>query len=96
MTRKKNVLTGASKGIGRAIAIKFARENWDVAVCSRNEDNLSELIKNYHKVEGSDHIVYACDVSKENELKGFADTIRKNWDRVDVLVNNAGIFFRVL
>lgn len=93
MTRKKIVLTGASKGIGKAIAVKFAAENWDVAVCSRNEENLSDLIKSYEKVEGSDHIVYACDVSEENELKGFVDTIQKNWGQVDVLVNNAGVFF---
>jgi len=93
MTRKKIVLTGASKGIGRAIAVKFAKEQWDVAVCSRNEENLSELIKSYPNVEGSDHIVFACDVSKENELRGFAEVIQKNWGYADVLVNNAGVFF---
>ncbi len=81
------VITGASRGIGKAIAEKFANENHQVIVCSRNESKLNEL-KSLHK----NIITFACDVSKKEEIGRLGDFVLQTFDRIDILINNAGIF----
>ena len=88
---KRIVITGATKGIGRAIAEKFAAEGFDVAVCARSEKDLEELAGKL-KRPGNTVISQKCDVSKKTELKSFADTVLKEFGAVDILVNNAGVF----
>lgn len=87
------VITGASKGIGKALAIKFTREGHHVAVCSRNIDNLKALETELKRINSkTDIIIKTCDVSKKEDLKAFADEILSRWSKIDVLINNAGIF----
>ncbi len=82
------VITGASRGIGKAIAEKFAHENHNVIVCSRDEQKLNALKKLYPTI-----LTFACDVSKKEEIQKFGDFILSAFDTIDVLINNAGIFF---
>ncbi len=89
---KKIVVTGATKGIGKAIAGKFAAEGFDLALCSRNEKDLKAL-KSEIKNPESEILIQKCDVSNKKEVKRFADKILKQFGAVDVIVNNAGIFF---
>ncbi|MBK6274413.1 MAG: SDR family oxidoreductase [Saprospirales bacterium] len=81
------VITGASRGIGKAIAEKFLSENHIVLICSSNETKLAEL-----KIQFPSIITFVCDVSKKNEVVAFADFVLQNFESIDVLINNAGVF----
>lgn len=81
------VITGASRGIGKAIAEKFSREGHDVIVCSRNAEKLRELQESHPAIR-----VFSCDMSKKEEVWRFADFVLSTFGRIDVLVNNAGNF----
>jgi len=86
------VITGATKGIGKAVAERFAREGFDVIACARGTEGLlalkEELEKNY-KV----HVqVQTVDMSKREAVEKFAAFILALGRTVDVLVNNAGYF----
>lgn len=88
---KTVVISGGSRGIGRAIAQKFAREGFNIAVCARSEEDLLNLgmaLKDY----GVKIVAYACDVSKPGEVKAFAAKVNATFGAVDVVVNNAGTF----
>ena len=87
------VITGASKGIGKAIAEKFAANGYSLFLCARNEKELAEtaagIAQNFPSIE----VHYkTCDVSKKQQLKQFADWIHSKTTAADVLVNNAGSF----
>ena len=82
------VVTGGSKGIGRAIVEKFAGAGFPVATCSRNLQNLEQL-KN--EVDGDLH-VFQADLSTKSEVLGFAKFINGLNIPVGVLVNNTGFF----
>ena len=80
------VITGASRGIGKAVAEKFAAASHQVIVCSRDEQKLSELKKQHASI-----ITFSCDVSQKEEIQRFGDFVLQTFDKIDVLVNNAGI-----
>jgi short-subunit dehydrogenase len=87
------VITGASKGIGKAIAEKFAANGYSLFLCSRTASELEETAHSISKKFPAIKVEYrVCDVSKKNELKAFADWIHAKTSAVDVLVNNAGNF----
>jgi short-subunit dehydrogenase len=88
---KKIVITGATKGIGRAIAEKFASEEWGLALCARNESDL-ELLKSEIRNPKSEVLIQKCDVSKREDIKTFAEKILNEFGTVDIIINNAGIF----
>jgi short-subunit dehydrogenase len=88
---KKIVITGATKGIGRAVAIKFAAEGFDLALCARSDKDLKALKAKIGKPK-SNILIQKCDVSDKEQLKSFADTINKEFGPVDILINNAGAF----
>ncbi|MEX2591505.1 MAG: SDR family oxidoreductase [Anditalea sp.] len=89
----KNILvTGGTKGIGKAIIMKFAANGYDVFTCSRNEQELVELKKEI-KSNYPDRNVFIkqADLSKKEGVKSFADFVKEE-AIPDVLVNNTGIF----
>ena len=87
------VITGASKGIGKAIAEKFAANGYSLFLCARTQSELAETAVSIGKKYPDITVEYrTCDVSKKSELKAFADWIYKKTDEVDVLINNAGSF----
>jgi short-subunit dehydrogenase len=90
---RKAVITGATKGIGRAIAESLATEGYDILVCSNDALSLENMAADF-AVRFSDVqlITYCVDVSKKQEVLDFAQFVANQWDRVDVLVNNAGLF----
>lgn len=86
------VVTGASHGIGRAVAVAFAREpEARLALVSRNESLLEET-RALCRGEGAEAELYLCDVTDEEAVKATAATMRERWGTPDVLVNNAGLF----
>lgn len=82
------VITGASKGIGRSIALAFAAEGADVALCARGEE---ALLKTADELRAAGIRVHAapCDVAQAAALDAFLEGARRALGRVDVLVNNA-------
>jgi short-subunit dehydrogenase len=87
------VITGASKGIGKAIAEKFAENGYSLFLCSRTESELAATASNISNDFPDIKVEYkVCDVSKKKELKVFADWVGSKTGSVDVLVNNAGSF----
>ena len=87
------VITGGTKGLGRAIAEKFAENKFDVIVCSRSRADLNLMVSEWEATfPDSDLQVYCADVSVKEEVIGFAEFILGRVGSVDVLVNNAGVF----
>jgi short-subunit dehydrogenase len=87
------VITGATKGIGKAIAEIFVKNGANVCVCSRSETNLKQLHDELKKLNPASEIHYrATDVSKKEEVMAFGEFVKSHFNKVDVLVNNAGVF----
>ncbi len=84
---KQILVTGASKGIGLAIARRFYSAGWRVIVCARGEAALSIA-----KEEMPDLVTYVCDLSDKAAVKDFAAKVAAAHGTLDVLVNNGGIF----
>ena len=88
---KSAVVTGASKGIGRAIALRLADEGAGVAICARSEPALRQTEA---ELRTRSVPVYAavCDVAIPEALDGFLDAARANVGQIDILVNNPSGF----
>lgn len=92
LSDKVCIITGSGAGIGKAIAELFAKEGALVVCSSRRELNglpVSETIND----KGGRSVFVQCDVSKEEDVKKLFDTAVKEYGRVDVLINNAGVNF---
>lgn len=85
------VVTGASRGIGRAIAFRLADEGAGLAICARSEAALREAEAQLRSKSVPVH-AEVCDVGNAGALDGFLTTARKNLGRVDILVNNPSGF----
>lgn len=92
LDEKVVIVTGASSGIGKALAEHLLAKGAFVAICARNIDKLNAIAAN-----NKDHILtFKADVSKEEDCKAFIEAVVAKWGRVDVLINNAGISMRAL
>ncbi|MBD3226256.1 MAG: SDR family NAD(P)-dependent oxidoreductase [Caldithrix sp.] len=87
------LITGASKGIGRSIAIKFAQEGLNVAITARNEKGLRETAKLIQNNGGPEPLVVAGDLTDLSQIPGIVEKVKNEWGHIDVLVNNAGVGF---
>ena len=90
LTNQIAVVTGAGRGIGRAIALKFANEGADVVVVSRTVEN-SEKVAAEIRALGRKAWALAVDVSNSEAVTAAADKIIADCGKVDILVNNAGV-----
>ncbi len=89
---KSILVTGGSKGIGRAIVEKFASEGYDIFTCARNEKDLEELKASLHaKFPNINIFTFAADLSQKEQVEAFAHEVKKH-GIPDVLVNNTGVF----
>lgn len=87
------IITGATKGIGKAIAIAFCQKGFNLAICSRTITDLEVLKADLAKINPNiDIFTMSVDVSKKLEVLAFGEFIKSKWSTVDVLVNNAGVF----
>ncbi len=97
--KDKNILvTGASAGIGEALAVRFAQEGGSVAInYSRNDAGAADTaaqVRDAHAAGGFDDarvLVHKADVSDEQAVKGMFAAVLGEWGRLDVMINNAGI-----
>ena len=84
------LVTGASRGIGRATAIALGRCGARVACAARNTEKLAETVQAIQSAGGAAE-AFECDVTNGEAVQALVDKIAEDWGRLDVLVNNAGI-----
>jgi len=96
LTEKVILVTGASRGIGAAVAKKLASEGAKVIINYAGGLEAAEQTVNEIKQQGGDAIALQADVSKSDEVKAMFDTAIAHYGKIDVLVNNAGIMITKL
>src|SRR4051794_26214295 len=90
------VITGASRGIGRAIALGLARDGWAVVVAAKSTESTEKLPGSIHSVAaevrvlGSEALAVQVDVRDADQIEGMATRALEHFGRIDLLVNNAG------
>jgi glucose 1-dehydrogenase len=93
--RKVVVVTGSSKGIGKAIAMEFAKVGYCVVINARNEDELKQAANDISKLinhdDGNRVLSIPGDISQERVCISLIESAVKQFGRIDVLINNAGI-----
>jgi NAD(P)-dependent dehydrogenase (short-subunit alcohol dehydrogenase family) len=90
---KTALITGASSGIGRAVAQAFAREGATVALCSRNLDGLTETLSLLSPAHAR-HRTYQLDVSDAEQIDAVVNAVNRDHEHIDILVSNAGVVTR--
>jgi 3-oxoacyl-[acyl-carrier protein] reductase len=85
------VITGATKGIGRAIALKLAQNGYNLAICARNKTELQAFNLELQQM-GIKVIAVVTDCSDKRQVVEFFNQVKTGMQKVDVLVNNAGVF----
>jgi NAD(P)-dependent dehydrogenase (short-subunit alcohol dehydrogenase family) len=93
LTGKKAIVTGGSRGIGKALAEGLAAHGADVAIVVKSTVERGEAVAKDIRDAGRDSFVIKADVSNEADVKRMTDEVIKRWGRIDILVNNAGIIF---
>lgn len=88
---KTILITGATSGFGKAIAEKFAAENWNCIITGRRKERLDELAAALSSNQKINILPLAFDVSKKEEAFTAIDNLKDDWRNIDVLVNNAGL-----
>lgn len=90
LTGKTALVTGASQGIGRSIALYLAQQGASIALAARNESKLTE-VKQEIEAAGGTAATFALDVASEESIKAGAKAVLAHLGKLDILVNNAGI-----
>ncbi len=90
LTGQTALVTGASRGIGKAIALGLGQTGAKVACIARNEEKLRETADAIAAAGGT-AVVYACDVTDSAAVQKVVDAVVEDWGQLDIVVNNAGI-----
>lgn len=88
--QKKAVVTGSTKGIGRAIAESLAKDGYKVCITGRSEKEVKEVVADL-KAQSLDVVGYPCDVKSYDQVKSLVKEFSSDGQNIDLLVNNAGI-----
>lgn len=94
MEQKKNkvaLITGASRGIGKAVALGLAELGYQVVLTARNLSDMEKVADEITSKGGLKPAVFATDITREDDVRQMTDQVFKAFKRIDVLVNNAGI-----
>jgi 3-oxoacyl-[acyl-carrier protein] reductase len=87
---KVALVAGASQGIGQATALAFAREGAKVSICARGEGALNEAAEMIRKETGGEVLAMVADMTKAEDIQRFVNKSAEHFERLDVIVNNAG------
>ena len=88
---KVALITGASRGLGRAIALRFAEEGASVAINYVKNGHQAEEVAQQIRSKGGSSITVQADVAEEGLVQQMVETVLKEYGRIDILVNNAGV-----
>ncbi len=95
LTGKVCVVTGANAGIGKETAIGLAKLGATVVMVCRDAGRAEKALSEIKRKSGSDRVeLMICDLASQKSIRSFADEFKQQHDRLDVLVNNAGVFLR--
>lgn len=90
---KTVLITGITKGIGRALAELFAANGFNIAGCARNEKEINTFKASlWNKYENQRFLIASVDVSDKVAVQAFASDVLLEFETIDVLINNAGVF----
>ena len=92
-TSKVAIITGASKGIGKAIAIGLGKMNYQTVLIGRNQDDLKNVADEISETGGRQPASFSVDITNSDKVKETVAEITLQFGRIDILVNNAGIHF---
>lgn len=87
---KTVLVTGASRGIGHAIALAYAKKKYNVVICGRNSETLGKVADEILSL-GADCLAVTCDVGKYEDVEELFSKAIERFGKIDVLINNAGI-----
>ena len=90
LSDKTAIVTGASQGLGKAVALTLAANGARVACVARSVDKLNETVQQIEDAGGAAE-AFACDVTDRESVDGLVDQVVEQWEKLDILVNNAGI-----
>ncbi len=90
LSKKRVVITGGGSGLGRAVALRFAREGWRICVADINDAGAAETL-GLVKQAGGEGFTQHCNVREAADFQALAQALREQWGGVDVVMNNAGI-----
>ncbi|MBZ4422154.1 SDR family oxidoreductase [Myxococcus sp. RHSTA-1-4] len=90
MTHQRIFITGGASGLGKAMALRFARAGWKVCIADLNDTRGGETLSALRGFGGDAHYL-RCDVTREEDLRAAAEELNTRWGGVDVVVNNAGV-----
>ena len=88
LNKKTAIVSGGSKGIGKAIALKYAQAGADVVICSRRKENLESAVIEAES-NGFSLIPIECNTSNFDSIQSVVDLTMDKFGKVDILVNNA-------
>ena len=91
ITQKSALITGGTKGIGYGIAESMLKESMHVAVTGRNSDGVQQAVDELKKIGTGEVIGVVSDVRDPQSLENAVGSIRAKWNKLDVLVANAGV-----
>ena len=91
LTGKVAIVTGAARGIGRAVALRYAEEGADVAFVVQKADERAVALENEIKALGVRTKSYVANVADFEAVKLLVEQVKSDFSRIDILVNNAGI-----
>lgn len=84
------IVTGASSGIGQAIARRLAADGYDLAICARRQDRLSKVAQRLRQ-QDVEVLAQTVDLRDETQILSFFAAVKDRWGRLDALINNAGL-----
>ena len=90
---KVALITGGGRGVGKAVALAYAREGAKVAICARTASEIDQTAGEIRALQ-ADCGSWPCDVSLEESVKELIAQVKQKFARIDVLVNNAGVMTR--
>ena len=85
------MITGATTGFGKATAVKFAKNGYNIIITGRRKELLDKLEKELHSVGKIKVLLLCFDVRKREEVESVIGSLTKEWQKIDILVNNAGL-----